>query len=419
MSKGRNKKTRAGTDKQMLAAVEMPVAVHDAEQPVADGATPNMTMTTTVSGEHGTETRRSEGELAAVPEAAPAVEAAASPSNIGVDAAAAGETEEAVDPKPASHPVAPARLEVAATHGTLGPRLRAAREVRNWSIEEVSSRLHIPLQIIRALEAEQYEKIGYGVYLRGYLMTYARLVDVPTILVDNVVREGNHSPPLVASGTISHSRYLYQRYSVSALYLILTGVIIVPAVLLAMRASLQPAVTQLTPLDAPPVSATADPSATAASAAPGVATGAAGSTVSAETAPANPPAEAPLVASLAPFSARSHKDATHGDTTAASAGAPVASAAPPGAHTLKLTLKEASWVEVVSASGDKLEYGLLPAGTTRTYSSDKALEVRLGNSSGAEVETDGALQDLAPYRRSNVAHFRLFAGGEKISRIDQ
>ena len=40
--------------------------------------------------------------------------------------------------------------------------------------------------------------------------------------------------------TISHSRYLFQRYSVSALYLILTGVIIVPAVLLAMRASFEP-----------------------------------------------------------------------------------------------------------------------------------------------------------------------------------
>lgn len=418
MSKGQKKKTRAGTDKQMLAAVEMPVAVHDAEQPVADGATSNMTMTTTDSGEHGTDTRRSEGELAAVADAVPAVEAAAPPTPIGVDTAVAAEvTEETVDPKPASNPVASARLEVAAVHGTLGPRLRAAREARNWSIEEVSSRLHIPFQIIRALEAEQYERIGYGVYLRGYLMTYARLVDLPTILVDNVVRERNHSPPLVTSGTISHSRYLYQRYSVSALYLILTGVIIVPAVLLAMRASLQPAVTQLTPLDASPVSAPAEPSATTAGPAPGVATGAPGGTASAEITPANPPAEAPLVASLAPFSALSHKDATHGDA-ATSAGAPAASV-PPSAHTLKLTLKEPSWVEVVSASGDKLEYGLLPAGTTRTYSSDKALEVRLGNSNGAEVETDGTLQDLAPYRRSNVAHFRLFAAGEKISRIDQ
>jgi cytoskeleton protein RodZ len=87
-------------------------------------------------------------------------------------------------------------------------------------------------------------------------------------------------------------------------------------------------------------------------------------------------------------------------------------------HTAKLTLREASWVEVQSASGEKLEYGLLPAGTSRTYSSDKPLEVRLGNCTGAEVETDGRLQDLTPYRRANVAHFKLFVGGEAISRTD-
>jgi cytoskeleton protein RodZ len=86
-----------------------------------------------------------------------------------------------------------------------------------------------------------------------------------------------------------------------------------------------------------------------------------------------------------------------------------------GAHSLKLTLKEASWVEVTSVGGDKLEFGLLPAGSSRTYSSDNALDVRLGNCNGAEVEADGKIQDLTAYRRANVAHFKLFAGGEPIS----
>jgi cytoskeleton protein RodZ len=75
-------------------------------------------------------------------------------------------------------------------------------------------------------------------------------------------------------------------------------------------------------------------------------------------------------------------------------------------------------VEVISATGERLEYGLLPAGSVRNYASDAALEVRLGNCSGAEVETDGQVQDLTPYRRSNVAHFKVFTAGEPISHTD-
>jgi cytoskeleton protein RodZ len=361
----------------MLAAVESPAAGQEAEQPVVYGAVTHDMMSTTKSGSDEPKTPRVEAPAGSEPSPAP--------QQAVVDGPALGAS------------------------GTLALRLRAAREAKGWSTEEVGSRLRLPAQIIRTLEAEQYDKIGHGVYLRGYLSSYARLVDVPTVLVDRVMGERNHAPPLITSGTISHSRYLYQRYSVSALYLILTGVIIVPAVLLAMRASLQPAITQLTPLDAPASSTPADATAVPANELAIPQSGANGA--AADATPAVPPTgtDAPLIASLAPFSALSQKDsAAHVETPAAAAGA----------HTVKLVLKEASWVEVTSAAGEKLEYGLLPAGSVRTYASDKALEVRLGNCNGAEVEADGKVQDLTPYRRANVAHFKLFYAGEPISRTD-
>jgi len=374
MSKYKKKSSGKGSDKQMLAALQSPVAGQDAEQPVTYGAvTHDMNNTTAGSDEPKFELQSDEQPIAN--------DRSASPEAVGE-----------------AHPNV--------MHGTLGQRLRAAREIRGWKAGDVAGRLRLPIQIIQAIEAEQFEKIGHGIYLRGYLKSYARLVDVPTVLVDGITSERSHEPPLVASGTISHSRYLYQRYSVSALYLILTGVIIVQAVLLAMRASMQPAVTQLTPLDAPVSSVAADDAA-GATAEP-VGTPAAGSTSAASegsSATGSTP-DAPLVASLAPFSALSHKDnSTHVETRV-----PVA-----GAHSLKLTLKEASWVEVTSVGGDKLEFGLLPAGSSRTYNSDKALDVRLGNCNGAEVEADGKIQDLTAYSRANVAHFKLFAGGEPIS----
>lgn len=358
----------------MLAALELPLAGHDAEPP-ADRTADDMTTTAEAS------------------EPAKSDTAAVTPVRVEQTVASVDDGSAATTPPP--------------SHMTLGQRLRQGRESRGWRAEDVGSRLHLPVQIIHRLEAEQYERIGYGIYLRGYLINYARLVDVPTILVDAVVRQHDDTPPLVASGTISHSRYLYQRYSVSALYLILTGVIIVPAVLLAMRAGLEPNVAALTSLEAPaaPVSADAGQSP-----APDKSPAASAPSAGAEAPPAGSGNDVPLVASLAPFSALSHGPA-HGDV----APAPAAAA---GTHTLKLTLREASWVEVQSASGEKLEYGLLPAGSTRSYSSAAALEIRLGNCNGAEVETDGHAQDLTPFRRANVAHFKVFSAGEAISRTD-
>jgi cytoskeleton protein RodZ len=78
-----------------------------------------------------------------------------------------------------------------------------------------------------------------------------------------------------------------------------------------------------------------------------------------------------------------------------------------GGHSLALTLSSASWVEVIDRDGKRLEYGLLPAGSSKTYHSDQPLDVRIGNSSGAQVSIDGQSVGLDDFRHSNVAHFRV------------
>jgi cytoskeleton protein RodZ len=79
-----------------------------------------------------------------------------------------------------------------------------------------------------------------------------------------------------------------------------------------------------------------------------------------------------------------------------------------GAHVLSLKLAQQSWVEVIGADGRKLEYGMLGAGSERSYRTDGPLSVRLGNAQGAQLATDGAALDLAPFQRGNVAHVKLF-----------
>ncbi|HEX5124513.1 MAG TPA: RodZ domain-containing protein [Rhodanobacteraceae bacterium] len=292
---------------------------------------------------------------------------------------------------------------------SFGQRLRAAREAKGLTHSDIAQRLRLPLRLIGRLEADDYSGMEEGVYLRGYLSSYARLVGVPTVAAETIASQHTHAAPLVATGKVSRSRYLFDRYSVSATYLILTGLIVVPAVWLATHGGLEQNLARTTPLDSPtsiqvPAQTPIDSSATD--------TAAADLTRNATTDAATPSAdiasvaaadapkqEQPVVASMTPFTSQPAAPAPQ-DVPASHVGS--------GAHSMTLKLSQASWVEILAGDGSKLEYGILPAGSERTYSNDKPLSVRLGNAEGAEVKVDGQTVDLAPFRHANVARLRVF-----------
>ncbi|MFT3792200.1 MAG: helix-turn-helix domain-containing protein [Rudaea sp.] len=316
----------------------------------------------------------------------------------GNDAAAATPADEtSVDATVESVAVAPGQATLFPE--SLVQRLVAARDARGWNSQQVAARLHLPLHIVQSIEAGQYERIDQGVYLRGYLTNYARLVGVPLDAVEDVLRGKAPPPPeLVATGQISHSRYLVERYSGSALYLVLTGVIFVPLVMFAMNMGGSVG-SRLTPLDAPVPALTSTESDAAASTA--AATTAAADTPA--TAPATESHDSPLMASFAIVPTLPAMGGAKPDTVAAAGSQ------------LRLSLAEASWVEIVDADGKRLEYSTLPAGTTKEYPAEKSLTILLGNTSGVRVEVAGQAQDIAPYNRGNVARFKLAAGSRSIT----
>jgi cytoskeleton protein RodZ len=304
-------------------------------------------------------------------------------------------------PAPTADPASEAAPRKTSTvvSDSLGLRLRAAREAKGLTCESAAQRLRLPVSVLQSLEAERFERIGHAIYLRSYLTKYLQLLDLPTVLAERaVIEHAAPVPQLVTTGTVSRPRYLFERYSGSALYLILTGVIVVPAVLLAMRAGFDQNLVHVAQLDnaeiSVPVIKPAD------IAAPSTGTQTIESAAESQPAPRADATPVPLIASMTPFPA----------TSAASATPKSEPAMAPGAHKLRLTLGEASWVEIVAADGQKLEYGLLPAASTHTYDSAKTLDVRIGNANGAEIEIDGKTRDLAPYRHSNVAHFKVADG---------
>jgi cytoskeleton protein RodZ len=288
---------------------------------------------------------------------------------------------------------------------SFGSRLHAAREARGLDIETCAHTLKLPARVLRQLERDEYDGIDSKIYLGSYIGKYAQYLGINegTIQVE-VDRIRHVEPTLVATGGISHSRFLLDRYATAATYAILTAVIVVPMIWLGVRGTLDRDLSHLAPLDAAPV---AQQDAPASNASVGVAQLGSGKVQAApatRTALPKTPAESeqPLLASMAPFP----------NLDTATVQAPPVATAPAidtgtGSHSFALNLSSASWVEVTDRDGKRLEYGLLPAGSSKTYHSDQPLDVRIGNSSGAQVSIDGQSVGLDDFRHSNVAHFRV------------
>lgn len=289
-----------------------------------------------------------------------------------------------------------------------GSRLRAAREARGLDLETCGHALHLPVRVLRQLESNDLGSIDYQVYLGGYLRKYGRYLDIEESEIEAVVAKFKPAQPkLVATGGVSHSRYLLDQYAKAATYVVLTLVIAVPTVWLGMRGTLTRDMSHLAPLDAAPVAQQDAPSPAAPAASSSTVAIAQAAT------PVTPPAAAtsaphaaatqPLLASMVPVP---NFDTDVAITPPTAGNAPAISSSS-GAHSLTLDLPSSSWVEVIGKDGTRLEYGLLPAGTNKTYHSDQPLEVRLGNATGAQVSVDGQPVPLDPYRRANIAHFRV------------
>lgn len=325
---------------------------------------------------------------------------------------------------PSNDTVASAASEPATTSAIhpyapdLGQRLRAARETRAWSVTDAAARLHLPSTVVQALESGNYARIGNGIYLRGYMLSYLRLLALPTSLLETLIEPAKAEPPLITTGAISHPRYLYNRYSVPTIYLILTGLIVVPAVWLTTHGGLEQTLVRIAPLDTPAensASPTLADNNTPATLLPGEQSATSGANplaLSGGTTPAlnMTNVDAPLIASFTPV--------LNPVQTASPVTPGVVIAKESGAHHVRLSLTEESWVEILGAEGKRLDYGLLPAGTQHEYYSDGALDIRIGNSNGATLEVDGHAMDLAPYRRSNVARLKLFSESDKGSHSD-
>jgi len=69
------------------------------------------------------------------------------------------------------------------TEATSGPGklLRAERETLGVTVREVADTLNLSIAIVQALEADDYERLPGTVFARGYIRSYARLLDLDPV----------------------------------------------------------------------------------------------------------------------------------------------------------------------------------------------------------------------------------------------
>lgn len=270
----------------------------------------------------------------------------------------------------------------------IGQRLRAAREKCGLTREQAGQQLRLPVAVIEAMEREDWQRLGAPIYVRSYLGSYLRLLDLPQELLHPVVAPAP-TPALVPMASRSVLRRTLDKSLRNVVYLVMTAVLVVPVVLVARHyqnadrpqsLTLEPDASVLPALDPAQDVAGADRTVALPAVTPE---------------PANPE---PVMASMAPVPAKTP--------------APELPAAITGQDGLVLRFSGQSWLEVNDAQGRRLERALLDAGAERRYADGEVGYITLGNAAAVEVLHDGQPVNLEPFRTANVARFTVSSGGE-------
>lgn len=317
---------------------------------------------------------------------------------------------------------APAGLESLAA---VGSRLAQLRETKGWSVDDVSARLKVAPQKLRALEAGDISHLPGVTFALGVVRSYAKMLGVDPEPFAQALRRERGVPEVDLSMPASSGTDLPRgRVSIPLggssrhhPWLWGTGIVIVAVVAVLMWHTGGDSSSLLARFkggDAEHASAAS--AATASSAAEEAGTNAAsGAVTNAVPAPAAAPAQA--IASAVPASAAPVATAAASQPVAATAAASTAAPAQPasvvvaaGQSMVELKVKQDCWFSVRDKNGKELFSALVRAGETKQVAGDGPFKVTIGNKAGLDaIAFDGKPVDPAKYSaaRGNVARFTL------------
>ncbi|AIO48227.1 MULTISPECIES: helix-turn-helix domain-containing protein [Burkholderia] len=320
---------------------------------------------------------------------------------------------------------APAGLESLAA---VGSRLAQLRETKGWSVDDVSARLKVAPQKLRALEAGDISHLPGVTFALGVVRSYAKMLGVDPEPFAQALRRERGVPEVDLSMPASSGTDLPRgRVSIPLggssrhhPWLWGTGIVIVAVVAVLMWHTGGDSSSLLARFkggDAEHASAASAATASSAAeeAATNAASGAVANAVPAPAAASAAPAQA--IASAVPAPAAPVATAAASQPVAATAAASTAAPAQPasvvvaaGQSMVELKVKQDCWFSVRDKNGKELFSALVRAGETKQVAGDGPFKVTIGNKAGLDaVAFDGKPVDPAKYSaaRGNVARFTL------------
>lgn len=269
----------------------------------------------------------------------------------------------------------------------VGDRLKAEREARGLSLDDISQTLKVSRRILDQVEANAWAELPGYTFARGVVRGYAKLVHLDA---DSLLRELDDAPlpkpPVLEMPRSTHAALPVTGQSQGRDRLaMIAGVLVVASAVMAYvlvpeewfsgkatavvtSSAQEPAVPLAAPLPAATDQAIASPAV-----------------------PVVDPAASP----------------GSGVTT----GSPLVLAAPVlpanAANAIVIRFDETSWVEVRDRSGVMLLSENVAAGSERAVSGELPIALALGNAEGVRVTFRGQSVDLKPHTRQKVARLSL------------
>jgi cytoskeleton protein RodZ len=280
--------------------------------------------------------------------------------------------------------------KAAMTPSEAGARLREARESSGMTISDVANRLKFAPDRIAALEEGDFSKLQGTTFVRGFVRSYARLLQLDEEpLLDALPATAVNEPPSERKnpGVPFPGAYAARRSNI--LWLVSVSLVVLALAVFAWRHGSNP--------PQPETEANAANSSLAASAvgqtllpesAPAIAPAAGSENMTGAAAPA-----APSEVGKKPQPAAVPETVKHGSTGQAAI--------------LHIVCDEDSWIEVRNGEDTVLLSQMCQAGSERTLNRAPPYSVVIGYAKGVKLYFKGDPVDLAPHTRADVAHLTL------------
>jgi cytoskeleton protein RodZ len=305
---------------------------------------------------------------------------------------------------------------------TTGQLLKAERERRALSSQKAADELHLDAWVVDALEADNYERVGPAVYVKGHLKRYATLLGLSPsdILASYESRAQTAKMPAPQPANV---RLRTDAPAVSNLpWMPIMGSLAVAFLVLG--------VLWWKPWQQRGAAPTAErhTSETPSAASSDAATDSAGALVNSTV--ASPAAELPGGSSAATASLMATPPLTPASVASTKASTPSAAALPitpasssdadaagAGRARLRLSFSADSWVDVHDAEGKRAFAGNGRANSVRTIAGTAPMRVYLGFASGVQLEINNRAVAIGPqFLAGDVARFE--AGADGVLRRD-